>query len=211
MTEMRITDQLDDVERHVADKEHAHVVVLEKTFGEPAEDLWRALTDPEHLGRWFGTVEGDLRSGGGYRLAENGLEGSIRACEKPRHLALTWDEKGESESELAVVLTEGQSGTTLTLRHTLADDEHWRAFGPAATGVGWDGALASLALFLRGDPRAEPGRMAQIHQTEEGREFIGSSAAAWESAHREAGAGEGEARAAARRTASFYRGEEQAG
>lgn len=211
MSEIRITELLSDSERHVAEKEEAHVVVLEKTFGEPADDLWRALTDPGHLAHWFGRVEGDLRSGGRYRLTDSGMEGEVRTCESPRHLSLTWDDRGEAASELTLVLTEGQDGTTLTLRHTVAENEHWRTFGPAAVGVGWDGALAALALSLRGDERADPSRMARIHETEDGRAFIDESAEAWGRAHVAAGADEGEARAAARRTASFYRGEEQPG
>ena len=69
------------------------VVRMEDRFGTGIDDLWSALTDPRHLARWIGEVEGDLRLGGHFRARwfSSGWEGTGRvdACDPPRRLLLT--------------------------------------------------------------------------------------------------------------------------
>jgi uncharacterized protein YndB with AHSA1/START domain len=37
------------------------VVRIEDRYDTDIGDLWSALTDPRHLARWYGQIEGDLR------------------------------------------------------------------------------------------------------------------------------------------------------
>jgi uncharacterized protein YndB with AHSA1/START domain len=63
-------------------------------FRASPEEVWRALTRPDHLERWFGAkAEIDLRAGGALRFAwpdgttRRGLVESTRA---PEYLAFRW-------------------------------------------------------------------------------------------------------------------------
>ncbi|MCB1300874.1 MAG: SRPBCC domain-containing protein, partial [Tetrasphaera sp.] len=51
------------------------------------DDLWSALTEPDRLARWIGTVDGELRLGGEFRAAffTSGWEGvgRVRECDPP--------------------------------------------------------------------------------------------------------------------------------
>lgn len=49
-------------------------IVVRRDFDAPADKVWRAITEPEHLRRWLGdpsfpltTCEMDVRVGGSYR------------------------------------------------------------------------------------------------------------------------------------------------
>ena len=68
------------------------VVRVEDRLDAGIDDVWSALTDPAHLARWYGDVEGDLRRGGEYRarLHASGWEGTgrIEACEPRQRLLL---------------------------------------------------------------------------------------------------------------------------
>ncbi len=45
-------------------------VRVERRFPHPIEKVWRAVTEPEHLGQWFPSpVELELRPGGAMRFA----------------------------------------------------------------------------------------------------------------------------------------------
>ncbi|MGP9581189.1 SRPBCC domain-containing protein [Brachybacterium sp. AOP35-5H-19] len=100
------------------------------------------------------------------------------------------------------------AGSRFTLRHTVPDDAHWKTFGPAATGLGWDAALYALALHLQ-DPSVDliP-QLGDFAGSEEGETFTRATAEAWFEAHAATGADKKPARKASVRTAAFYLGEE---
>jgi hypothetical protein len=86
-------------------------------------------------------------------------------------------------------------------------EEHWRQFGPGATGVGWDLSFFGLALHLESggaaiDRQADEAWMA----SEPGRSFIRSCADEWGAAHVESGEQSITAREMAGRTAEAYSG-----
>jgi uncharacterized protein YndB with AHSA1/START domain len=201
---MNIADEINAVIRRVAATHEAHVVALEQTFATTAADLWAACTDPQRLPRWFEPVEGDLHQGGHYRLTDSGTEGTIERCQAPTALRITWEYDG-TKSYLEATIQETDGGARLKLEHTVPDDDHWRRYGPAATGIGWDGSLLALAFLLADDPRATPEQMAKFNASDEGRKFIAAAATAWKNAHIAAGADPATAQQAADRTADFYR------
>ena len=89
------------------------------------EDLWSALTDPQRLARWYGTVEGDLRQGGQFHLhiEAAGLHavGRIEVCEPPQRLLVTTREiddpspHGEDDHTIEATLTRDGDHTRLVI------------------------------------------------------------------------------------------------
>ncbi|WP_299304238.1 SRPBCC domain-containing protein [uncultured Brachybacterium sp.] len=112
------------------------------------------------------------------------------------------DQAADAEEQAAPV------GSRFTLRHTVPEDAHWKTFGPAATGLGWDAALYALALHLQ-DPSVDliP-QLGDFAGSEEGEEFTRATAEAWFEAHIATGVDKKPARKASVRTAAFYLGEE---
>lgn len=187
----------------------ASTVTLTRSYPADIEDVWDAITDPERITRWFMPVTGELKLGGRYQLQGN-AGGEILHCEPPRHLRVTWvygENPGPTDvSEVTVRLSPDAGGATTTLELVHAavvdpkmDDE----FGPGAVGVGWDGALLGLALYLRGDELTAEEREA-FQFSPEAVEFNRRSSEAWGAAMLDAGV---DPEAVARRvaaTTAFY-------
>ena len=110
---------IDAVRREVRDTIHdgqpARMIVAERTYAAPPDDVWDALTNRERIPRWFMPITGELRPGGRYQL-EGNAGGDITTCEPPRHLAVTW-EFGGSVTWLDVYLVEDGDDTTVRLEH----------------------------------------------------------------------------------------------
>ena len=92
------------------------VVRIEGRFDTDIDDVWSALTDPSRLARWYGEVEGDLRSGGEYRarLYASGWEGTgrVEACEPPQRLLVRIKDADEpGENDIEVMLTDDRDRT----------------------------------------------------------------------------------------------------
>jgi uncharacterized protein YndB with AHSA1/START domain len=209
-----IAEHLGAVDRRVRSEERdgrpVRILAAERTYDTSVEDLWDAITRPERIPRWFTPVTGDLRPGGRFQLQGN-AGGDIVHCEPPRHLSLTW-EFGDTLSWVEVRLSPVPDGRArLELEHIAPDDDHWRAFGPGAGGIGWEMALMGLALNVGGAPPVDPQEAMEWMGSQEGHAFIRESSDGWGEAHAASGASPDEARAAAARTAAAYRGEEVTG
>ncbi len=67
-------------------------VRVQDTYDTGIDDLWSALTEPDRLARWIGTVDGELRLGGEFRAAffTSGWEGvgRVRECDPPHHFRI---------------------------------------------------------------------------------------------------------------------------
>ena len=86
-------------------------------------------------------------------------------------------------------------------------EEHWKQFGPGATGVGWDLSFFGLALHLgRGGVAIDQEANEAWLASESGKEFISDCAKAWGEAHIASGEVPEIARSMAQRTAGFYTG-----
>lgn len=203
---MTFKEQVQAVTRTVQHSKGSHLVELTQTFPFEPAAMWDALTSPEAMVQWFDVLSGDLEEGGDYELTGSQHSGTIKTCRPQQSLEVTW-EYGEDVSNVSLSLTPTGSGTVLTLVHEVKDDEHWETFGPAATGIGWDGAFYSLLLYLRGDSNSNPEKMAELSMTPEGLQFVTDTAHAWRNAHIASGAKQTIAEGMAERTAKFYRGE----
>jgi uncharacterized protein YndB with AHSA1/START domain len=110
----------------------------------PPEKVWRALTEPEHLRRWFPTdIHGDRATGAPLRFTfREGegpeLDGTMVTYEPPTLLEMRWGDDELLRFELAPL--EGGKATELRFANTFAD------LGKAARdAAGWHHCLDNLA------------------------------------------------------------------
>lgn len=192
------------VSRRIQDGQEVRVVTASRSYPTTAADLWDAVTSAERLPRWFLPISGDLRIGGRYQL-EGNAGGQILICEPPRHLRLTW-EYGGNTSWVEVRIAAHGDGSRLILEHSMVEDDHWKQFGPGATGVGWDLALVGLSLHAEtpGAKTAEAG-MAWM-TSENGKAFVRAASDGWRQAAIAGGESVESAQAAADRTTAAYTG-----
>ena len=113
------------------------------------DKVWTALTDPSHLREWAPfDADRDLGSTGSAKLAMAGapepetLDCSVIRADAPTLLEYTW-----GGDVLRWELEEIDTGTRLTLRHTL-DDRSW---GPKVA-AGWHICLDVAERALDGQP-----------------------------------------------------------
>jgi uncharacterized protein YndB with AHSA1/START domain len=117
----------------------------EIVLAEPREDVWRALTEPDELARWFANdVELDARPGGSGRFRwDDGSErrAVVEEVEPGRRFAFRWRDASEAEPETLVVLTlhDDPAGTRLSVVEAPAASAEWStalslraAFAPVA-------------------------------------------------------------------------------
>ncbi|HEX3622981.1 MAG TPA: SRPBCC domain-containing protein [Acidimicrobiales bacterium] len=91
----------------------------------PADDVWRALTEPELLGDWLGSVvELDVRPGGDGIIVEP--DGAVRRArvdevEPARRLALRWwpEDGSGPQSKVELDLEATPEGTRVVVTETL--------------------------------------------------------------------------------------------
>ena len=205
-----------DVEGHLAAAERsvstlerdgrpAYAVTLARGQATTLDDLWDAATDRARIPRWFLPVSGDLELGGRFQL-EGNAGGAITACERPSHLALTWEFGGDTSWVEVRFSEDPAGGARVALTHVALHSMHWDEHGPGALGVGWETALLGLAMHVERPDAPKPDEAAFV-TSRNGRAFIAGSSAGWERASVAAGTDPAAARAAARRTTAFYTGE----
>ena len=207
--DLDVEQHLGAVERSVSslerDGQPARAVTLVRSYETTVEDLWDAVTNGERLPLWFLPISGDLKLGGRYQL-EGNAGGSITACARPSHLALTWEFAGDVSWVEVSFADDGAGGAQLTLTHTAHLSEHWAEYGPGAVGVGWEMGLLGLGIHLTQPNEPKPDEAA-FAVSPDGRTFIAGSSRGWGQASIVAGTDADAARAAEMRTTAFYTGE----
>ncbi|WP_028938677.1 SRPBCC family protein [Pseudonocardia spinosispora] len=134
-------------------------VRLERALRHPVEKVWRALTEPSHLNRWFPfDVEPELTVGGTVRFVDRSGgpsgKGTITDLEPPRLIAYYWE-----EDHLRWELSPTEEGSLLVLTHTVAD-----RFGTASFATGWHACIDGLESVLAGQPVQPPSDMDAPHE-----------------------------------------------
>lgn len=172
-----IVDELNAIHREVGKRPAADgeviAVLLRRSYPASTEDVWDAVTDPDRMKRWFLPVSGDLRVGGRFQL-EGNAGGEILRCEPPRLLTVTF---GSETSVVELRLSpDGDDDTVLELEHTVPLEMAGSGAGSLYVGPGWDGALMSLGMFLRGEVSDDPAAAAN---SPEAQEFSRQSVHAW--------------------------------
>jgi uncharacterized protein YndB with AHSA1/START domain len=132
-----------------------------RTLAHPQSKVWRAITEPEHLARWFPTtIDGERAAGAPLRFTFPGghappFDGQMLAFEPESVMELRW-----GPDIVRIELRPVSAGTELTLLDTL------ETRGKAARdATGWHTCLAALATALEGEPdaRRELETWSQIH------------------------------------------------
>jgi uncharacterized protein YndB with AHSA1/START domain len=131
------------------------VVRVEDVYATDIDDLWKACTEPDRLGRWIASVSGDLEAGGAFTARfTSGWEGSGRVdvCERPhRLLVTTWeDESPDQESTIEATLESIDGGTRLVIEERGVPLEQLAGYG-----AGWQVHAEDLAAHVAGDDRDE--------------------------------------------------------
>jgi uncharacterized protein YndB with AHSA1/START domain len=134
-------------------------VRVERRYPHPIEKVWRAVTTPEHLGRWFPSpVALDLRPGGAMRFGEfggdQGAAGTVETVEPPRRLVFSW-----GADRLTFELAPDGDETTFALTHSFDD-----RYGAPSFATGWELCLGSLRCVLAGEPLPPPDRGIARHE-----------------------------------------------
>lgn len=146
-------------------------LTLVRTLQAPAQEVFKAWTDPALLNRWMSTPgsattswEVDARVGGRYRMETKTPDGQVHVTtgvyqelEPGRKLVQTWVYEGPfpdfigSETLLTVELRELEPGLTeLTLKHERLPSEAYKS----SVTQGWTGLLGNLEAFYAGEPVA---------------------------------------------------------
>ena len=206
--ETLIHSHLAAIKRHVRlfekDGKPVASIQLSRHFDIGPRALWNAITSPEEISKFFGTVTGDLKLGGSYTI-EGNARGVIEACEPLAHVALTWEFAGDTSWVDFRLDTESPSGVSFELTHTSMLSPHWDQYGAGATGVGWESSFLGLFRYLREPDEAKVDEEA-FAASDEGKHFVSASSRGWAEASILAGSETKAALAAAERTTSFYLG-----
>ena len=183
----------------------ASAVTISRQLASTVEDLWDAITNGDRIPLWAMPISGELELGGRYQL-EGNAGGVITECEPLSHFSVTWEFAGDL-SWVELRFSDGESGSPqLSVTHTAHLSPHWDEYGPGAVGVGWELALAGLALHLEHPNEPKPDEM-EFVTSADGKAFIIGSSQAWGQAAVAAGTDPGTATAAVRSTTAFYTGE----
>ena len=122
------------------------VLTFTRRFNHPAEKVWRAVTEEEHLATWFPQkIKGEWRAGAPLRFESDsgdGFEGEVIAFDPPSMLELMW-----GTDRLRIEVRPDGDGSVLTLVDTFVE------LGKAARdGAGWHECLERLEHHLDGAP-----------------------------------------------------------
>ncbi|GAB3237514.1 SRPBCC family protein [Kineosporia babensis] len=130
-------------------------VRLERRYDHPVEQVWRAVTEPASLAKWFPSqVEFDLTAGKVVfdPQGDEPFFGIVLEADPPHRLVFTWD-----TDQLEFTLTPDGEGTVFTLVH-LFDDRP----GAASFATGWEICLE--AMFSENAPAPQGRKKSDRHE-----------------------------------------------
>ena len=135
-----------------------------RSWPDPIDDVWAAVTEPERLARWIGVYAGERGTGGTGSFAMTHEEGgpvgqpmTIRECDPPRRLVVEWVQQESENWSVTLDLWTEEGRTVLRFVQVLAADVdvvdiatgwHWYLdrLDAAVTGTAvpgdWDAFLA---------------------------------------------------------------------
>ena len=134
----------------------AEDLVVRRSYPDPVEDIWSAVTASERLGRWIGTWTGDPATGtvaftmtgeadaGG--TVDDPVDVVIEVCEPPHRLVVDFP-AGSGSWHLELVLSTRGGGTELVLTQRLDGSVPREDLA-----AGWTWYLARLAAAQSGEP-----------------------------------------------------------
>ena len=91
-----------------------------RSWPDPIEDVWSALTEPDRLARWIGTYDGERAPGGTGTFTMTHEEGepagepmTVVECEPPRRLVVEWVQQDTDAWRVDLDLGSDSGGTVL--------------------------------------------------------------------------------------------------
>jgi uncharacterized protein YndB with AHSA1/START domain len=130
---------------------------FERRLAYPVERVWRAVSEPDELERWF-VASVDWKPEVGEHIEGFGQTGEITECDPPRRLTWTW---GDEEFSFRLQPA-GDDHCVLTFIHVLDN----RALG-AQHAAGWETYFKRLDAHLAGgwlDEMEAHDDVAEIHE-----------------------------------------------
>ena len=126
----------------------AGTVRIEDVFDTEIDDLWEAVTNPQRLARWLGTVEGDLRPGGTFSATFTSTwegPGRVEVCDAPHRLLLTLEPGTDDQTLVEAWLTPDGDATRLVV-----EERGFPLDRVADHGAGWQVHIEDLRAHLEG-------------------------------------------------------------
>lgn len=140
----------------------ANEIRFERTYAQPIERVWAALTEPDRLAEWLAPGEIELVPGGRVSIVftntdaikdgeEVAIESTVTEVDPPRVLEFRWLDAGGDSGPVRWELSEidGGTGTRLHLTHTYPGSDE----GAIEYRAGWESHLSLLVDALAGRPR----------------------------------------------------------
>ncbi|EMD27573.1 SRPBCC family protein [Amycolatopsis azurea] len=130
---------------------------IERRLAHRPERVWRAVTEPSELAKWFpAAVVVDLRPGGTIEFTFEGEEtpttGKVLEADEPRVFAFSWN-----EDVLRWEIIPDGDGSRLLFTHTFGRGEPAIArIAAGRTAAGWDSCLVALTASLDGEEYEQP-------------------------------------------------------
>jgi uncharacterized protein YndB with AHSA1/START domain len=129
-------------------------IVVEREISQPAEKIWRALTQPHLMEEWL--MKSDFKPVVGHSFNLRGdwggaLDCEVLAIDVNKSLSYTWNYEHENDaynlkSVVTFTLTPTDSGTHLRVEQSGFRPEQKQAYGGAR--VGWQRMLEKLEQIL---------------------------------------------------------------
>jgi uncharacterized protein YndB with AHSA1/START domain len=124
-----------------------------RSWPDPAEDVWSALTEPERMARWIGTYDGARAPGGTgtftmtHEQEPVGEAMRIVECDPPRRLVVEWVGQDTDAWRVELDLWTEDGRTVLRFRQVFAPEADVADFA-----AGWHWYLDKLDAEVGGRP-----------------------------------------------------------
>lgn len=124
-----------------------------RSWPDPIDDVWGALTEPDRLARWIGRYDGERSAGAAGTFFMTHEEGepvgepmTIRECDPPRRLVVEWTQQETEDWRVDLELWREGGRTHLSFVQVFPADADVVDFA-----MGWHWYLAKFGAEL-GDP-----------------------------------------------------------
>ena len=124
-----------------------------RSWPDPIDDVWGALTEPDRLARWIGTYEGERGPGGTgtftmtHEEQPAGEPMTIVECDPPRRLVVEWTQEEAEDWRVVLDLWSEDGRTHLSFVQVFAADADVTDFA-----MGWHWYLDKFGAEVAGDP-----------------------------------------------------------
>ena len=136
--------------RALTGDEAEQTITLIRQFRAPVADVWSALTVPDRIARWYGTIAGPVPRSAGDAFQVDIGGGMVRravleSCEAPVALAYTWWSGDDHPGLVQIRLEADGAQTRLSVQHDRLHPHRMIQYGG-----GWEQNLVALAALVGG-------------------------------------------------------------